>query len=675
MAAKGMAAQDMPARGVSVTRVRALAVLVALLVALVAAGALAPAAHAADGDRIRHFQVDYTLQPDGTLKGRDTIDYSFAPTGETRRGIYAWWTVRRDLPENPGHYRLYDFEVDDVSSPTGAPARYESQASGGQYGVRIGDPDRSVRGDQTYVIDYTVRGTVNGIEPTGEQGSAATRTQELYVNPIGFDWEADIEGVTVTVTAPQASTRQRCFVGPPRSEDESRCRISRSGDTVTLTTGALQRGEGVTVVAEFPNGTVSNDTPIVMEGDARGGPSIQELLPAWLQGGLTAAGYGVGGLAAVGAGVGMTLAHRRKGRDEQYAGLTPGVMPLPGDEETVTRGRALPVAVRFEPPENTKPGLVGTLIDEQANTVDVSATLIDLAVRGYLRIEETTKGGLLKKDDWKLIRTDPGPGSAPLLPYEQKLYDGVFRKRSEVKLSGLKTHFATTLASVQKGMYRQVVQEGWFKKSPEQTRNSWAVLGMVIAALGAAMLMAPFFLVTSYSGASGLGIGLAAAAAGVLVAGLIVMFFASRMPARTAKGSAMLAQAKGFEQYLRTAEANQIKFEEAQNIFSRYLPYAIIFGVSERWAKVFDDVQALAGEAGYALDMPTWYVFHNTNMAWNYLILAESLDGFATTAAGTFTAPAAASAGTPGSSGGSGFSMGGGFSGGGGFGGGGGGSW
>ena len=674
--------RDRPGTGrgevTAAARARAILLTVLLTAGLVLAGLFAPGsaqvAHAEAGDTIRHYQVDYTLNPDGTVHGRETIEYSFAP-GEARRGIFVWWTVRRDIEGQPGVYRLYDLDVEDVSSPTGAPTQFQGEDVDGAYRIRIGDPDRTVRGDQTYVIDYTVRGTVNGIEPTGEQGSAPVRTQELYLNPIGFNWDARIESATVTVKAPATANRQNCFVGPDGSDDTSRCQVRAEGDTLTFTTGALQRGDGMTVLAEYPDATVSDDAPLVIEGDARGGPSIDEALPKWAQTGLVAGGFGAGALALVGSVAGMTLAHRRQGRDEHFAGVTPGVLPPEGHETSVTRGKAGPVAVRFEPPEHTKPGLVGTLIDEQANTVDVSATLIDLAVRGFLRIEET-KRGLLNKDDWRLIRTDPGPGAAELLPYEQKLYDGVFRSGDEVLLSELKNHFSSTLQSVQNGMYRQVVDEGWFKASPEKTRQKWALYGIAVMVLGIMLLIVPVMVGAMYGAANGVTLALGVAGFGVLAAGLVMMLFAGRMPARTARGSAMLAQSRGFEQYLSTAEANQIKFEEAQGLFSRYLPYAIIFGVSERWAKVFDDVAARAGEAGYALDMPTWYVFHNTNMMWNYMILADSLDGFATSAAGTFTSiPASSSSSTPGSSGGSGFSMGGGFSGGGGFGGGGGGSW
>ena len=117
----------------------------------------------------------------------------------------------------------------------------------------------------------------------------------------------------------------------------------------------------------------------------------------------------------------------------------------------------------------------------------------------------------------------------------------------------------------------------------------------------------------------------------------------------------MLAQAKGFELYLTTAEAEQIKFEEGIDVFSRYLPYAIVFGVAERWAKIF---QQLAAQGRYVSDA-SWYVGYGYGTMFSSGF-TSSLDQLASTMSTSMQSATAAS------SGGSGFSGGGGFGGGGG---------
>ena len=161
-----------------------------------------------------------------------------------------------------------------------------------------------------------------------------------------------------------------------------------------------------------------------------------------------------------------------RGRDEQYAGLTPGLTPGHGQAGQVVRGSAPTVAVQFTPPAGVQPGMLGTIVDESANTVDVAATVIDLAVRGHLTLEET-QSGLFGRTDWRLTRpggvvSDP----TPLHPYEQRLLTGLFATGDSVLLSELKNHFASTLKSVQEAMYTDVVDRGWFRRSPEPSAGS-----------------------------------------------------------------------------------------------------------------------------------------------------------------------------------------------------------
>ena len=144
----------------------------------------------------------------------------------------------------------------------------------------------------------------------------------------------------------------------------------------------------------------------------------------------------------------------------------------------------------------------------------------------------------------------------------------------------------------------------------------------------------------------------------------IALAFATRsMPARTGEGSAVLARTLGFRRYLATAEAGQIRFEEGEDVFSKYLPYAIVFGEADRWAKVFATL-ATAGGAAAVAPTVAWYTSPH---AWTYASFGESVNSFSVTTAGSISAAAASSS--------SGFGGGGGGFSGGGFGGGGGGGW
>jgi uncharacterized membrane protein len=135
------------------------------------------------------------------------------------------------------------------------------------------------------------------------------------------------------------------------------------------------------------------------------------------------------------------------------------------------------------------------------------------------------------------------------------------------------------------------------------------------------------------------------------------MAFSTRMPRRTAKGTGVLVRTLGFKRFIDESERDRAQFAEKQHLFTEYLPYAVVFGATEQWAKAF------AGLDGELPDQSSWYV---SNHPFTFVAFSHSMDGFTTTSAGTI-------ASTPSGSGSSGFG-GGGFSGGGG-GGGGGGSW
>jgi len=128
------------------------------------------------------------------------------------------------------------------------------------------------------------------------------------------------------------------------------------------------------------------------------------------------------------------------------------------------------------------------------------------------------------------------------------------------------------------------------------------------------------------------------------------------MPRRNALGREMLRRALGFRQYIATAEKDRQKFNEQQNLFSEYLPYAIVFRCVDKWARAFEGIDTVAATS-------SWYAGHDSFTSAEF---SRRLNGFASNVSSVI-------ASTPGSSGSSGFSSGGGSGGGGG--GGGGGSW
>ena len=163
----------------------------------------------------------------------------------------------------------------------------------------------------------------------------------------------------------------------------------------------------------------------------------------------------------------------RVGRDRRFSGSAADVPRRAGRSSRPCRCSSGIALVEFAPPEDLRPGQIGTLIDERANPLDVSATIVDLAVRRYLTIEEIPKEGLFGKPDWRLSHEEE---PKELLPYERALMDGLFRDGDVVLLSELRTTFVERLRRVENLLYDDVVQRGWFAARPDKVRQRWGLL-------------------------------------------------------------------------------------------------------------------------------------------------------------------------------------------------------
>src|SRR4029077_13267905 len=78
-----------------------------------------------------------------------------------------------------------------------------------------------------------------------------------------------------------------------------------------------------------------------------------------------------------------------------------------------------------------------------------------------------------------------------------------------------------------------------------------------------------------------------------LVTGIALLGVGGELPARTGKGSAMLSRVEGFRRLFDEGEEDtRQRFAEQKGIFSEYLPYAIVFGCTKKWAKAFEGLSA-----------------------------------------------------------------------------------
>ncbi|MEE6287280.1 DUF2207 domain-containing protein [Georgenia sp. MJ173] len=627
------------------------ALAVTALLVLVPSGA-----NAASNDVIRDLDIEITVRPDGMLDVVETYEWDFG----SREGLGFTRVLdsRFEYDPEPDMDRVYRYDDFRASSPSGAPAGVWPRTEGARVRADVGAADGSSdrrSGRQTYVLHYTVEGSLNAIR---DQDGVEDQ-EELYWNATGLDWDIPIEAATVTVTGPATIGDHACYQGP-RGTDNECDTLSATGTQVTASTGRLDPGEGMTIMAAFPVGTFGEITPILEP--ASSGPFGDTALGRVTD---PIADFLLGNTPwllplGIAAPIGFGYWRRRKGRDLHFVGLPPGLLPPAGATPEVAQlSSEPPVAVRFTPPDGLRPAEVGAIHDKHTNAQQMSATIIDLAARGYLRIEETPAAGLLKRTDWDLVATPETAPTDTLRIYEELLLQSLFRGRRRVRLSSLRNSFALTLKQVQGKLADDIDARSLFVK-PIQRDGRTSRPFRVVLLVFVWMLVGQGVVISIGAGSVGIVIG---AVGGLAVAfGLATALTRKARRQRNAAGRALYEQGRGFELYLGTAEGHQLRFEEGEDIFSRYLPYAMVFDVAERWAGIFEQLR----QQGYRVTEPTWYVGTHGFNSRSFSNMGAAMSSFSSTASSTLSS-------TPGSSGGSGSSGGGGGSSGGGGGGGGGG--
>ena len=616
---------------------RAVRLLLALLLAcgVVLASAVLGArpAAAATTDQIDDYEISYEVRPTGVVRVVETITYRFG-TSSGRHGIDRLLVTREKYDDKQD--AVYTVDQIDVSTTTPGVAdewqRTDTKSQDGRQvttRIRIGDPDRTVSSPTaTYVIAYDLAGAMRTFP------NEKPAYDEFYWDATGLDWKASIAKVGITVTVPGGVKETTCTYGPVNSVSKCGQSIAKDG-VATFTQTDLAAGEGVTIGNKIGAGLISDPAPhLEPDGSKLSGGALAGVIGA----------VGVGVAALVGAPLVGLAYWRRKGRDLRWAGLAPGSFPAPGTEpEVVPNDRDIIIPVQFTPPR-IPVAEAGLLVDGQVDTRDTAATIIDLAVRGALTVQSEDK------NDFRVTLVDPNRASAP---HEMVLLNDIFTGQppgTQVDLSAPGS-MSSAHENMKEAVRDQVASRGWFSSVPSGRATKslgFGVLALVVFAafgLGAWALLLAIPLVP-------------------IIVTVGVVKAKMRRGQRTPAGRAVCDQVEGFEKYLSTAEAGQLRFEEGEDIFSRYLPWAIAFDLAERWAKICADLVAL----GRIPDTtPGWYYGNSSFGSFNTGFLTGSLLSSAA------PAPAPASSSGTGFGGGSSFS-GGGFSGGGG-GGGGGGSW
>ena len=591
------------------------------------------------------FHADIQVQPDGTTQITETLEVDF-------RGEWNW--IIRDLVLEhrtaANRRERLRLQVHEVTDAAGNPLRHEISRSGWVTEVQVW-PESPRDAVRTVVIRYTVENPLRFFaDATYREGGH----DELYWNVTGSDWEMPIRRASATITLPHGveEVEAWAYTGPAGSEAQD-ARVQVEGNEVRVVANRpFEPHEGLTVSVAWAPGVVARPPP----------PSRLGWLPRYV--GPFALPLLVFGF--------MLRIWQRNGRDPQRRAIT----------------------VQYEPPADLSPAEVGTLVDHKAEMHDITATLVDLAVRGYLVIEEREKPGLLgltSSMEYVLHLQKQQETWADLRPHERLYLDGIFRAPAaaevgsfgdalafrrealsarqaakeagesfdkkayfadwnarrmappppteglpSVELSELRNRFYEQLTAIRSAIYDRLIAQGMYGQRPDRATTKWMILAGVLFFVG--------IFGGSYAEDQVPGLGLPVGLAIVLCA-LIVAGFGMRMGARTQAGVRALESALGFKEFLARVESDRYRrMITSPEMFERYLPFAMAFKVDDRWATTFDDLYTTP---------PSWYR-SSSGSAFRASSFTQGLNRMASQAGQTMSSSPSGSGGGGSSGGGSG---------------------
>jgi len=537
-------------------------------------------------ENIEELIVDITINKDGTIDVKESIIYFFP---DSRHGIY------RNIPylKTNQEGKKFKLKIDNykITDEKGKKYQFSKSVEDGDVVLKIGDPNKTITGTHTYVLSYKVSGAL----------SYFSDHDELYWNSVGSGWTVPIRESVTRVSLPASVNEQVfntvCYVGIYGASQQD-CDIKKypdSGKAQFSTNKMLYVGEGMTVVIGFPKDMVS-----VLEPQPDRSGLIWSILGVILA------------LAAV-----------------FWYLVFPFIVFFKWFKDYLLSKKARVVAAWFEPPEDKRgqklaPAETSVLLDKSVDHKDLTATLIQLAQKGYLKIKQTDK----KKFEIEIIA---GKNDGNMQEFEKFLLDTIkeqaktdnILKLSEVSGS---VKFGKAIEDFYDKVSKELVKKGLFTNNPHDTYKTYSAIGYI------SIVMVNILLAIS------------------------ALLFGRKSALKTALGVEKFGEAKSLKNFLASQDVQLDYQAKNQMFFEKLLPYATAFGVEDIWVERFKDITMTA---------PAWFVGDNFTNA-SYAAFTQRMGSSARSSYSRATSSSSSRGFTSGFSGGS--------SGGGG-GGGGGGSW
>jgi uncharacterized membrane protein len=474
-------------------------------------------------ESIQSFHVDYSIKKDGTVDVTETLKYQFS---ESRHGIIRKIPYRK--VNQDGKKFNISIGVNEVIDEQNNRYNFKVTDENNYKVIRIGDANKYVDGLKSYVIKYTLSGAITYF----------TDHDEFYWNITGDEWEIpiyqasaniDIEGYPINDA--NSEIRIECFTGS-RGSNNNECNGSIINNKINIATSKiLSSREGFTVAFGFPKNLVS----VIEPKSAELNPILKMMLIIF------------GGVLTV----------------LWYLFLPIKILLDYIKEYSNTKSKQKIVSAWFSPPEDKnkialRPAEVSVLVNKTISNREITATIIDLAYRGYIKIKHFDKNILfIKKKDIELVKLK---SFDDLENFEKKLVDTLFDQKESITISSLTndTQVYSGIESTKNKIRKELKSKGMFVDDLKKKEDIAIVLGF-FASITLNVALAP-----------------------------IAFILGRKSARRTDLGIEKYSEAKSLRNFLES-QNEKLDFQaEKQMFFEKLLPYATAFGVEDVWIKKFE---------------------------------------------------------------------------------------
>jgi uncharacterized membrane protein len=497
-------------------------------------------------ESIQSFNSYININKDGTIDVTEQIKYNFGTN--QKHGIYRNIPIIKTNQEG----KRFKLSIENISATdqNKIPYTVSVESSGDYKKIKIGDANKFVTGLKDYYISYKISGAITYFSDH----------DELYWNVTGNEWDVPIESALSTVYLAGGSDADKitttCFTGL-KGESKRDCEIKNAGANTNFSTlTSLSPKEGITIVYGFPKGKIS-----VLEPKKDNSGIISLII------------FSIIGLVYLY----WTLVYpirifikwykdRRHTKKEQRIVTAWFSSPKTLDKRTM------------------RPVEVGALIDKSVDHQDFTATIIDLAERGYLKITS-----LDKEDKFSFQKKKDFLDDKNLVSFEKEAMEILFGTSDETTLDELKSSLTLPkkIEDFKKGVMRCLTLENkLFEEDPYKVSMFYSIISVFA------------FITLSFPLA------------------IIALLFGRKSARRSDLGIEKYSEAYSLRNFL-ISQDEQLNFQaQNQMFFEKLLPYATAFGVEKIWAKRFADLK---------LKPTDWYE-GNLNNVTSYILISSALN-------------------------------------------------